>query len=25
VPRLDVLPKVGGYVVARAVVEGTKK
>jgi len=25
VPRLDVLPKVGGYVVARAIVEGAKK
>jgi hypothetical protein len=25
VPRLDVLPKVGGYVMARAIVEGTRK
>jgi hypothetical protein len=25
VPRLDVLPKVGGYVVARAIVEGNRK
>ena len=25
VPRLDVLPKVGGYVVARAIVEGVRK
>ena len=25
VPRLDVLPKVGGYVVARSIVEGAKK
>src|SRR5262245_58360261 len=25
VPRLDVLPKVGGYVVGRAIVEGTRK
>ena len=25
VPRLDVLPKVGGYVVARAIVEGRKQ
>ncbi len=25
VPRLDVLPKVGGYVVARTIVEGTRK
>ena len=24
-PRLDVLPKVGGYVVARTIVEGTRK
>ncbi|MCI0534226.1 MAG: hypothetical protein L0Z50_03255 [Verrucomicrobiales bacterium] len=25
VPRLDMLPKVGGYVVARSIVEGTRK
>ncbi len=25
VPRLDVLPKIGGYVVARAIVEGVRK
>jgi hypothetical protein len=25
VPRLDMLPQVGGYVVARAIVEGTRK
>ena len=25
VPRLDVLPKIGGYVVARTVVEGMRK